>query len=88
MDTGQIASLLAALGTGAILLKLFEGVFQWVTGRSKREHSAWSERDREARVRRLLEEYVHALRILLRVKGVPEEEIPPWPRYGTKSKEE
>lgn len=81
MEIGTLIQILSTLGIGAILLKLFEGIFQWATGRSKREHDAWQQRDTEAKKRRKLEEYAHQLRHDLIDLGVPQDKLPPWPDY-------
>ena len=83
MTTPAIFTLLSALGAGAILLKLVEVVLQRLMGRQKREQDAWTQRDREARARRMLEEYAGDLRLLAREHGIPREDIPAWPEYRT-----
>lgn len=82
MDAGTVIAFLTATGAGAILLKLVEGIVQWATGKSKREHDAWAQRDEEAQKRRLLEEYAHTLRRELIDRGIEVEDIPQWPTYS------
>jgi len=74
-------SWISALGAGAILLKLTEALIERFTGKQRREQNAWQQRDREARIRRLLEEYAHLLRRELIDVGYDADEIPAWPRY-------
>ncbi|MEV8029279.1 hypothetical protein [Cellulosimicrobium funkei] len=85
MDTGQIISLVAALGIGGILKQLIDNLVAWLKGRQAEERDAWAERDREAKARRILEEYAHALRRLLFRQGLREgagnDDIPPFPNY-------
>ncbi|MBN0040257.1 hypothetical protein JN535_08780 [Cellulosimicrobium cellulans] len=85
MDTGQIISLVAALGIGGILKQLIDNVAAWRKGRQAEERDAWAERDREAKARRVLEEYAHALRrLLFRLglrEGASDDDIPPFPNY-------
>ena len=83
MSTPVIATILTALGAGAILLKLVEAVIQRIFGRQKREQSAWAQRDREAKARRMLEEYATDLRLLLIENGAKRAELPDWPPYRT-----
>lgn len=90
MSGAEIAALLAALGVGTILPKLTEGLIGWLSGRQDaeyarirqlvedREHAERSA-DREAFIRRRVEEHASRLRCLLISCGTPEEEIPPWP---------
>lgn len=85
MDTGQIISLVAALGIGGILKQLIDNLTAWFKGRQAEERDAWTERDREAKARRILEEYGHGLRRRLfrrgAVEGPGEDDVPPWPNY-------
>ncbi|WP_333811089.1 hypothetical protein [Timonella senegalensis] len=85
MEIGSLIQLISALGIGAILTKLFEGIFQWATGRSKREHDAWQQRDTEAKKRRQLEEYCHQLRHDLIDLGLDADDLPPWPTYSNQN---
>ena len=80
METGTIAALLGALGAGGIITKLIEGIWGWRSGRMGREQDAWGQRDREAKARRILEEYAHKLRRLLQRHDI---EPPDWPDYHT-----
>ena len=82
MEIGTITAILGALGAGAILAKLVEGIIQWATGKQDREQNAWEQRDREARARRMLEEYAAHLRLELIESG---RTPPPWPEYTTKN---
>ncbi len=85
MDTGQIISLVAALGIGGILKQLIDNLVAWFKGRQAEERDAWAERDREAKARRILEEYAHALRRLLFRLGAREgdgdDDVPRFPTY-------
>lgn len=76
-----VVTWISALGAGAILLKLVEALIAHFTGRQTREADAWQQRDREARIRRRLEEYAHLLRRELIDVGYDADEIPAWPRY-------
>lgn len=71
----------SALGAGAILLKLTEALIKRFTGKQQREQDAWSQRDAEARARRILEEYAALLRRGLLDAGYDPDELPPWPKY-------
>lgn len=83
MDTGQIISLIAALGVGGILKQLLDNLTAWRKGRQQEERDAWAERDRQAKARRLLEEYAHLLRRQLIEAGVAADDLEPWPQYKT-----
>jgi len=83
MTAPTIFTMLSALGAGAILLKLVEAVLQRLMGRQKREQDAWAQRDREAKARRMLEEYATDLRLLLIENGAKRAELPDWPPYRT-----
>lgn len=67
-----------ALGAGGILGNLARDLVAWARGRKGEEASAWAQRDREAKARRILEEHVHDLRLMLRDAGVA---VPDWPEY-------
>lgn len=82
MEIGAITAVLGALGAGAILTKLVESIIQWATGKQGREQTAWEQRDREAKARRMLEEYAARLRLELIESG---RTPPPWPEYTTKN---
>ncbi len=79
------ALLLTALGAGGIITKLLDNVVAWLKGRQAEERDAWAERDKEAKARRLLEEYAHRLRRrLFRLgarEGDGEDDVPRWPTY-------
>lgn len=79
------ALLLTALGAGGIITKLIDNVVAWAKGRQAEERDAWTERDREAKARRILEEYAHRLRRRLFRLGAREgdgtDDVPPWPEY-------
>lgn len=77
----EFAAWASALGAGAILLKLTEALIKRFTGKQQREQDAWAQRDKEARSRRLLEEYGAVLRRELLDTGYDPDEIPPWPKY-------
>ena len=62
MNQTSVVLLAAALGSGGILTYLAQELLRWVRGRTGQESSAWIERDKEAKARRILEEYVHDLR--------------------------
>src|SRR5699024_4538954 len=83
MSLPAIATILSTLGAGAILLKLVEAILQRLMGRQKREQDAWVQRDREARARRMLEEYSSILRRRLLDAGVAYADLPVWPDYST-----
>lgn len=83
MSLPAIATILSTLGAGAILLKLVEAILQRLMGRQKREQDAWVQRDREARARRMLEEYAADLRLLLIENGAKRADLPDWPPYYT-----
>lgn len=83
MSLPAIATILSTLGAGAILLKLVEVTLQRLMGRQKREQDAWVQRDREARARRMLEEYAAVLRRQMLETGIPYANLPPWPPYRT-----
>lgn len=76
-----VVTWISAFGAGAILLKLVEALIAHFTRRQKREADAWQQRDREARIRHLLEEYAHILRRELIDVGYDTDELPPWPTY-------
>lgn len=94
MSVAEITALIMALGLGPILLKLVEGVWSQFTGKFDREAKrvqsiiqardiAEDERDEEARRRRRIEDYAHALRQdCIQLHGVNPEHIRPWPEYG------
>lgn len=79
------ALLLTALGAGGILKALLDNVWAWLKGRQAEERDAWAERDKEAKGRRVLEEYAHRLRrMLFRLgarEGDGEDDVPRWPTY-------
>ena len=77
----EFAAWASALGAGAILLKLTEALIKRFTGKQQREQDAWEQRDKEAKVRRLTEEYAHLLRWELIDAGYDPDELPPWPKY-------
>lgn len=81
MSTGTLVAVLGALGAGGILIKLTEGIWAWITGKASRENDAWAQRDREAKARRVLEEYAATLRRQLQDHGVEPEK---WPDYQTR----
>lgn len=83
MSLPAIATILSTLGAGAILLKLVEVTLQRLMGRQKREQDAWVQRDREARARRMLEEYAAVLRRQMLETGIPYADLPAWPTYST-----
>jgi len=79
------ALLLTAIGAGSIITKLVDNAVAWLKGRQAEERDAWAERDREAKARRILEEYAHALRRLLFRRGAREgdgeDDVPRFPSY-------
>lgn len=79
------ALLLTALGAGGIITKLVDNTVAWMKGRQAEERDAWAERDKEAKARRVLEEYAHRLRRMLFRLGVREgdgeDDVPRWPTY-------
>ena len=78
MESGTLILIAASLGSGGILTYLAQEVFDWAKGRKREEADAWTQRDREAKARRILEEYAHALRRhLIRLSEDPDD----WPRY-------
>ncbi|WP_284250413.1 hypothetical protein [Litorihabitans aurantiacus] len=87
MEVGDIIQGLATLGLGAIITKLID--YATTRRREQRESQgkAWEERDREARARRILEEYAHKLRRNLFRRGAKEgpgeDDVAPWPDYHT-----
>ena len=83
MSLPAIATILSTLGAGAILLKLVEVTLQRLMGRQKREQDAWVQRDREARARRMLEEYAAVLRRQMLETGISYADLPTWPTYST-----
>jgi hypothetical protein len=77
-------------GFSVIIPKLVDGLIAWRTGRAQNEKAqnqsildrlAESEKrsEHEAELRRKLEEYAGALRLLLVNAGIPLHKIPPWP---------
>jgi hypothetical protein len=79
------ALLLTAIGAGGILKALLDNVVAWLKGRQTEERDAWAARDREAKARRVLEEYAHTLRRRLFRRGAREgdgeDDVPRWPTY-------
>lgn len=74
-------------GAGAVLLKIIDELVKWLSGKHQKEQTGWEQRDierrkrdREAKARRTLEEYVHLLRKLLIELG---KSPPDWPTYTT-----
>lgn len=78
MGTGElivaVISLVLGVGTAALVREIRE----WSSGRKAEERTAWAERDREAKARRLLENALHcANRRLVDAGQRPIE----WPDY-------
>lgn len=81
-----VIQLLGLLASGGVLLELLRGIVKWIQGKPRREHDAWTQRDDEAKARRILEQHVHELRLVMIQKGIPLADIPKWPEYTTKDK--
>ncbi|WP_454044416.1 hypothetical protein [Cellulosimicrobium sp. Marseille-Q8652] len=81
MDTGTFVAIATALGAGSILTKLFDNIVAWFQGRQQEERSAWAERDKEAKARRLLEESLQRTRLLAVKHGATDDELGHWPEY-------
>lgn len=95
MDASMIG-ILGALGAGGIIVKLIEGIFAWINGKTGKETTAWAQRDaawlevakeraradHEAKIRRQLEEHINILRIDLRSHGYDPRD---WPDYKTQA---
>ena len=90
MTSTELAALLAALGCGAILPQLIQGVIGWITGRQDVERRRYQQiieerdraerdADREASMRRRISEHASYLRQLLIQSGYPSQNIPEWP---------
>ena len=75
----DILELAAVLGLGAILNTLVNAVISWLKGRQTEQRDAWTQRDKEAKARRQLEEMVHETRRVALEHGVKPEELPHWP---------
>lgn len=83
MQGTAIWTALSLLGAGAVLLEVVKAFIGWLTGRHGREQDAWTQRDAEAKARRMLEEALHRTRIVAIAHGVAEDALPRWPRYNT-----
>lgn len=88
MDVGEVVSIIAALGLGGVGTQLIAARLQKQREKREIEGQAWRERDKEARIRRKLEEYAHELRRRMFRKGYVEgdgpDDVPPWPNYNNK----
>ena len=67
-------SLVLGVGTAALIREIRE----WSTGRKAEERTAWTERDHEAKARRLLENALHCANRRLIDAGLPPID---WPEY-------
>lgn len=59
MSMDDIFLVLSGCGAGVIVPMLAKGLFEWLTGRQKREREGWKLADQEARLRRDWEIYAH-----------------------------
>ena len=82
----SVLEILTTLGAGSIIGLLVKEIIGWIRGRQANEQSAWEQRDREAKARRMLEEYAHELRHELTDLGLDPDDLPTWPSYGTKGR--
>ena len=78
-----VVALIAALGVGQFGPKLIARLWEWVTGRARRQRSEvdrlYRELDTESAHRRRLQEALSATRIIAREHGVPDDRLPPFP---------
>ncbi|RLV54838.1 hypothetical protein D9V41_14710 [Aeromicrobium phragmitis] len=81
MEGGDLIQAAVLMVTGGGLVKLVDSLQAWRKGRHQEEQDAWTQRDREAKARRKLEEYAHILRSMLLRRGATKDELPPWPEY-------
>lgn len=77
MDITALTPAIAA-AIGGIITHFGKHVIDWAKGRTAREQSVWDQRDEQAKRRRIAEEYVHELRLLLMRHGI---DPPDWPPY-------
>lgn len=81
MDITALTPAIAA-AIGGIITHFGKHVIDWAKGRTAREQSVWEQRDEQARRRRIGEEYILELRLLLINHGI---EPPPYPEYRSKN---
>ncbi|HXH34317.1 MAG TPA: hypothetical protein VNJ54_07890 [Plantibacter sp.] len=86
MSAQDWATILVAIGAGAIFKELVVVIGKALTGRLGQRRNevdrAFRERDREASRRRKLEESLsHHRRLMNEAPCIPIESIPPWPTY-------
>ena len=83
MTATEWAAIITALGVGATSKELVGGAIAWLTGRQEVERTRARriiiERDHAESDRRRMAEHASELRRLLIEKGVPTDELPPWP---------
>lgn len=81
-----LATIGSTLGVGGVIAVVARAIADWGAGKPQREQSAWEQRDREAKARRMLEEYAHDLRHELIELGLDPNDLPEWPEYTTRDK--
>jgi hypothetical protein len=99
MTPELLTAILGAGGLSVIVPKLIDGIRAWRSGRAQAEKEknrglanrlvgAEVRADYEAAWRRILQDHVATLRVLLIGQGIPAESLPPWPEPPDKPEEE
>lgn len=86
MEFGQaVAGVIGALGGLTGLAFVFRAIHRWWSGRAQRDEllDALAYGDTQAKYRRMAVEALHLTRVKALEYGVPFEELPPMPRFGS-----